>query len=136
MRRLLLLGCAISVLAINACSKFDSLRPDIAAKPNPSRLDEIAYINILRSAFIKYEEKKAGGEWDIPENSFSPAPPLVEATPPPPAGVKKVSVKKKDNKEGKPKGTTEQSENAVSKDQPASVELADLQNQIVTQSGL
>lgn len=54
MRRSLLLGCAISALALNACSAIDGFdKPVIAAKPTPSRLDEIAFINVLRSAFQK-----------------------------------------------------------------------------------
>lgn len=33
------------------CTSVEGLRPDIAAKPLPSRLDEIAYINALRGAY-------------------------------------------------------------------------------------
>ncbi len=40
------------VILLGGCSSLEGLRPDIAAKPVPSRLDEIAYINVLRSAFI------------------------------------------------------------------------------------
>jgi hypothetical protein len=36
----------------SGCATVEGLRPDIAAKPVPSRLDEIAYINELRSVFI------------------------------------------------------------------------------------
>lgn len=45
--------CFVSILFLESCSVGDQFRPDIAAKPNPSRLDEIAYINVLRSAFVK-----------------------------------------------------------------------------------
>ena len=43
---------AVSVgLLLSACTSFEPLRPDIAARSTPSRLDEIAYINSLREAF-------------------------------------------------------------------------------------
>lgn len=45
----------ISVIAcalLGGCAAVEEVRPDIAAKPLPSRLDEIAYINELRSAYI------------------------------------------------------------------------------------
>lgn len=117
MKKSLLIGCALSALLLNACSKFDAVRPDIAAKSNPSRLDEIAYINILRSAFIKYEKRP--GQWKIDDKAFAPPPALAAPPPPPPpAGQKKAAAEE---------------EPAT---QPASVDLNDLQNQIVTQSGL
>jgi hypothetical protein len=37
--------------SIAGCTNVEGLRPDISAKPVPSRLDEIAYINELRSVF-------------------------------------------------------------------------------------
>lgn len=37
--------------SLAGCTSVEGLRPDIAAKPLPSRLDEIAYINALRSAY-------------------------------------------------------------------------------------
>lgn len=36
---------------LSACTSVETLRPDIAARVPPSRLDEIAYINALREAF-------------------------------------------------------------------------------------
>jgi hypothetical protein len=41
---------ALSILG--GCASVEGFRPDIAAKPVPSRLDEIAFINVLRSAFV------------------------------------------------------------------------------------
>lgn len=37
---------------LSGCASVEGFRPDIAAKPVPSRLDEIAFINTLRSAFV------------------------------------------------------------------------------------
>ncbi len=48
----------LPVLALTACSSFEPLRPDMGARPIPSRLDEIAYINGLRKA---YEPAKLSG---------------------------------------------------------------------------
>ena len=45
-----LLACAFSV---SACTSVERLRPDIEARLLPSRLDEIAYVNTLRSAFVE-----------------------------------------------------------------------------------
>ncbi|MEO7814912.1 MAG: hypothetical protein ABIR87_05655 [Sphingomicrobium sp.] len=39
------------LLALSACTTFEPLRPDMGARPIPSRLDEIAYINGLRAAY-------------------------------------------------------------------------------------
>ncbi|WP_417622461.1 hypothetical protein [Parasphingorhabdus sp.] len=39
------------LIATTACSTLESVRPDIEARPVPSRLDETAYINALRDAF-------------------------------------------------------------------------------------
>lgn len=38
-------------LAVANCTSFEPLRPDLAARSVPSRLDEIAYINGLRAAY-------------------------------------------------------------------------------------
>ncbi len=52
MRKSLLLCCVASSYILSGCSAIDGFdKPTIAAKPTPSRLDEIAYINVLRSAF-------------------------------------------------------------------------------------
>lgn len=45
-KRLLLVS-----LLLSGCTSVETLRPDIAARVPPSRLDEIAYINALREAF-------------------------------------------------------------------------------------
>lgn len=42
---------ALIALLMGGCTSFEGTRPDIAAKPVPSRFDEIAHINALRSAF-------------------------------------------------------------------------------------
>lgn len=42
------LACA---LLTSACTTFEPLRPDMEARPLPSRADEIAYINELRTAY-------------------------------------------------------------------------------------
>lgn len=47
---------ALASLNLAACTSVEGLRPDIAAKPLPSRLDEIAYINDLRSAYTTDNE--------------------------------------------------------------------------------
>lgn len=36
---------------LSACTSFEPLRPDMHARPVPSRVDEIAYINGLRTAY-------------------------------------------------------------------------------------
>ncbi len=41
----------LAAASLAGCTSVEALRPDIAAKPLPSRLDEIAYINSLRSAY-------------------------------------------------------------------------------------
>lgn len=41
----------VSTLALGACTSVEPLRPDLASRVLPSRLDEIAYINSLRDAF-------------------------------------------------------------------------------------
>lgn len=56
MRFLLLLGASLNLAA---CSTVESVRPDIAAKPLPSRLDEIAYINELRAAYEIASDSRA-----------------------------------------------------------------------------
>lgn len=47
----------IGALSLSACTAVEGLRPEISAKPLPSRLDEIAYLNTLRSAFEIGESK-------------------------------------------------------------------------------
>ena len=42
----------VAMSSLTGCASVEGFRPDIAAKPVPSRLDEIAYINVLRSAFV------------------------------------------------------------------------------------
>lgn len=41
----------LMALLAGGCTSFEGIRPDIAAKPVPSRFDEEAHINELRSAF-------------------------------------------------------------------------------------
>src|SRR5687767_4597973 len=41
---------ALALLS-SACTTYEALRPDMEARPLPSRPDEIAYINGLRTAF-------------------------------------------------------------------------------------
>lgn len=48
----------LPVLALTACTTFEPLRPDMGARPIPSRLDEIAYINGLRAAYQTAELDK------------------------------------------------------------------------------
>lgn len=45
--------CILALLLVptTACTSVEALRPDLAARSVPSRLDEIAYINTLREAF-------------------------------------------------------------------------------------
>ncbi|GLR48074.1 hypothetical protein [Sphingomonas astaxanthinifaciens] len=49
MRRIITLICSSALLC--GCTTFEPLRPDMEARPLPSRLDEIAYVNVLREAF-------------------------------------------------------------------------------------
>lgn len=42
---------AVALLSTSACTTTEQLRPDMEARPLPSRADEIAYINELRKAF-------------------------------------------------------------------------------------
>lgn len=58
MRTPLFLG--ISALALSGCSSIGGKAPAIAAKPLPSRLDEIAYINTLRSAMVLGQDPDQG----------------------------------------------------------------------------
>lgn len=46
----LLCGIA-AIVSLPACTSFEPLRPDMEARPLPSRADEIAYINELRKAY-------------------------------------------------------------------------------------
>lgn len=48
------------VASLSACTSFEPLRPDLAARSVPSRLDEIAYINSLREAFVFTERGDTG----------------------------------------------------------------------------
>jgi hypothetical protein len=41
-----------TLVGLSGCTSVEGLRPDIAARPVPSGLDEVAYINVLRSAFV------------------------------------------------------------------------------------
>ncbi|ASK89811.1 hypothetical protein [Sphingorhabdus sp. SMR4y] len=45
------------LIIMTACSTLESVRPDIEARPLPSRLDETAYINALRDAFEVMDSK-------------------------------------------------------------------------------
>lgn len=47
-------------LLLGGCTSFEGVRPDIAAKPVPSRFDEIAHVNALRSAFEFLPAKEPG----------------------------------------------------------------------------
>lgn len=49
-------------LLLGGCASFDKARPDIEAKALPSRLDEIAYINGLRTAFELRSRADPGAE--------------------------------------------------------------------------
>lgn len=53
------LTSVVGALALSGCASVEGFRPDIAAKPVPSRLDEIAYINVLRSAFVVRDQRGA-----------------------------------------------------------------------------
>jgi hypothetical protein len=57
MKRYLLIA-----LLLGGCTSFEGTRPDIAAKPVPSRFDEIAHINALRSAFEFLPSNDAAGD--------------------------------------------------------------------------
>ncbi len=46
-----MLALVLAATSLSACASVERLRPDIEAKPVPSRLDEIAYINSLRRAY-------------------------------------------------------------------------------------
>jgi hypothetical protein len=50
-RNLLVVAAAL----LGGCQSVEPLRPDISARPVPSRLDEIAYINVLREAYVQAE---------------------------------------------------------------------------------
>ena len=44
--------CSLAaIVGLPACTSFEPLRPDMEARPIPSRADEIAYINELRKAY-------------------------------------------------------------------------------------
>jgi hypothetical protein len=53
-------------LLLSGCTAFEGVRPDIAAKPVPSRYDEIAHINALRSAFQFLAPGNKGAEGERP----------------------------------------------------------------------
>lgn len=42
----------LTATSLSACTSVERLRPDLASRVLPSRLDEIAYINALREAFV------------------------------------------------------------------------------------
>lgn len=66
MRKALIVALAAQ-LSLSACTAIEGARPDISSRPMPSRLDEIAYINTLRSAFeLDKSELCFDGE-DLPE---------------------------------------------------------------------
>lgn len=46
-----------AMLLVSGCTGIEGIRPDISAKPLPSRLDEIAYVNALRSAYAVSDDK-------------------------------------------------------------------------------
>lgn len=48
---------AAALCVTSACTTVEGARPDIAAKPLPSRLDEIAYINALRAAYAVSDDE-------------------------------------------------------------------------------
>ncbi len=50
---------ASAFIFLGGCASIEEIRPDIAAKPIPSRLDEIAYINELRSAYVVTESESS-----------------------------------------------------------------------------
>lgn len=41
----------LTATSLSACTSVERLRPDVEARTPPSRLEEIAYINVLREAF-------------------------------------------------------------------------------------
>ena len=47
---------AVALLSASACTTFEETRPDMEARPLPSRGDEIAYINELRKAYRPDED--------------------------------------------------------------------------------
>lgn len=49
---------SLAVFSLVACTSVERLRPDLAARVLPSRLDEIAYVNALRDAFV-YQDPSA-----------------------------------------------------------------------------
>lgn len=52
-------------LSVAGCTGVEGIRPDIAAKPLPSRLDEIAYINALRGAYVVSGEENCFNGKDL-----------------------------------------------------------------------
>lgn len=60
-----MLALVLAATSLSACASVERLRPDIEAKPVPSRLDEIAYINSLRRAYTY-----RAGEGDDPDNCY------------------------------------------------------------------
>lgn len=43
-----------STVLLSACTSLEPLRPDMHARPIPSRIDEVAFINGLRAAYVAY----------------------------------------------------------------------------------
>lgn len=60
-------GAIVAAAALmSACTTVEGIRPDIASKPLPSRLDEIAYINTLRGALVKTTKENCFTGKDLP----------------------------------------------------------------------
>ena len=52
---------------LTGCAQIEVLRPDLEAKPVPSRVDEIAFINSLRAAYTIYPSEADGAipDWHM-----------------------------------------------------------------------
>jgi hypothetical protein len=59
-------GTIVAAALVSACTAVEGVRPDIASKPLPSRLDEIAYINTLRGALVKTSVENCFTGKDLP----------------------------------------------------------------------
>lgn len=57
MNRLIL--TLMAATSLSACTSVERLRPDVEARTPPSRLEEIAYINVLREAFDDASSRSA-----------------------------------------------------------------------------
>ena len=69
MRRIILLA---ALLSASACTSFEPLRPDMEARPLPSRADEIAYINELRKAYTLDDASRIPCYAGVKLRSFRP----------------------------------------------------------------